>query len=142
MLQQLGVNWTFFIQFGLFVFAITFLSLYVFGPFAKAVEERENQTKGSQDIALETDKKTLELHTEYEVKAREVHGKIQDVYKQMRTEASQEQEKHVQSARKESEVYVEQARSKVRESISAARETLKKETPQIVMALTQKLLGK
>ncbi len=142
MLQQLGVNWTFFIQFGLFVFAITFLSLYVFGPFAKAVEERENQTKGSQDIALETDKKTLELHTEYEVKAREVHGKIQDVYKQMRSEASQEHEKNVQAARKESEVYVEQARSKVRDSISAARETLKKETPQIVMALTQKLLGK
>ena len=142
MLQQLGINWTFFIQFGLFIFAITFLTLYVFGPYAKAVEDREQQTKGSQDQAIEIEKQTLELHSEYEVKAREVHGKIQDVYKQMRTEASQEYEKTVQIARKESEKYVDQVRSEVKKSVSEARETLKKDTPQIVMALTQKLLGK
>ncbi len=142
MLQQLGIDWTFFIQFGLFIFAVTFLTLYVFGPYAKAVEGREQQTKGSQDQAVEFEKQTVELHSEYEHKARDVHGKIQEVYKHMRSEANSEYEKTIKSARTESEAYVEQARSQVKASVASARETLKKETPQIVMALTQKLLGK
>ena len=142
MLQQLGINATFFIQFGLFVFIITFLSMYVFGPYAKAVEAREKQTRGSQDQAVEFEKQAVELHSEYEMKAREVHGKIQDVYRQMRAEANLEYEKVVQSARQDSEKYVEQVRGQVKTAVGAARETLKKDTPQIVMALTQKLLGK
>lgn len=142
MLQQLGINGTFFIQFGLFVFVITFLSLYVFAPYTKAVEEREKQTKGSQDEAVELEKHTIELHSQYEVKAREVHGQIQDVYRQMRAEAGQEYEKTIQAARGESEKFVEQVRAQVKSSVAAARATLTKETPQIVMALTQKLLGK
>ena len=142
MLQQLGINSSFFIQFGLFIFAITFLTLYVFGPYAKAVEDREKQTRGSQDLATEFEKQTIDLHSEFEEKAREVHGKIQDVYKQMRTEATQEYEKTVQAARKESEKHVEEVRTQVKQSVAAARETLKKDTPQIVIALTQKLLGK
>jgi F-type H+-transporting ATPase subunit b len=142
MLQQLGINATVFIQFGLFVFAITFLTLYVFGPFAKAVEEREMQTKGSQDQAVELEKQTVELHSEYEKKAREVHGKIQEVYKLMRADASHEYEKTVQAARKDSDVYVEQIREQIKKSVDTARDVLKKDTPQIVMALTQKLLGK
>lgn len=142
MLQQLGVNSTFFVQFGLFVFAITFLSAYVFAPYAKAVEGREKQTKGSQDEAIEIEKQTIELHSDYEVRAREVHGKIQEVYKLMRVEAGQEYEKTVQAARKESEKHVDQVRAKVKAAVTEARDALKKDTPQIVMALTQKLLGK
>lgn len=142
MLQQLGINSTFYVQFGLFIFAITYLSMYVFGPYAKAVDDRQSQTKGSQDQAVEVEKKTLELHSEYEFKAREVHGKIQDVYKQMRAEANQEYEKTVKVAREESDKYVDQVRAQVKSSVAVAREALKKDTPQIVVALTQKLLGK
>ena len=142
MLHQLGIDSSFFIQFGLFIFAITFLSLYVFGPYTKAVEERVSQTRGSQDLATEFEKQTVELHSEFEEKAREVHSKIQEVYKQMRTEANQEYEKTVQAARLESEKQVDQVRAQVKQSVAVARESLKKDTPQIVMALTQKLLGK
>ena len=142
MLHQLGINSSFFIQFGIFIFAITFLSLYVFGPYAKAVEEREKQTRGSQELATEFDKQSIELHSEFEEKARQVHSKIQEVYKQMRAEAGQEYEKTVQAARKEAEASVERVRAEVKLSVAVAREALKKDTPQIVMALTQKLLGK
>lgn len=142
MLQQLGINSTVFIQFGLFIFSTTFLSLYVFGPYAKAAEDRDAQTRGSQDLAQEFEKQTLDLHTEYESKARAVNNKIQDVYKTMRADVNQEYEKTVQTARKESEKKIEITRLQIKDSVAAARETLKKDTPQIVMALTQKLLGK
>ena len=142
MLQQLGINATVFIQFGLFVFIISFLSIYVFGPYTKALEAREKQTVGSQDQAVEFEKQTLEVHSEYEHKAREVNNRIQEVYKQVRSDANQEYEKVVQVARADAEKYVDQARAQVKEAVTSARESLKKDTPQIVMALTQKLLGK
>ena len=85
MLQQLGFNWTFFIQFGIFIFAITFLALYVFKPYTDAVMARENQTKGSEDLATDLDKKSVELYGQYEKRAREVHSQIQEVYKSART---------------------------------------------------------
>lgn len=142
MLQQLGVNSTFFIQFVVFIAIISFLSIYVFGPYAKAVEDREKQTKGSEDEALDMDKKSVELYSEYETKARQVHGTIQEIYKNARVQAQQEQEKTIQQARSASDLYLNETRKKIKTSVMSAEEVLKKETPQIVMALTNKLLGK
>ncbi len=142
MLQQLGVNSTFFIQFVVFIAIISFLSIYVFGPYAKAVAEREKQTKGSEDDALVMDKHSVELYAEYEKKAREVHSSIQDVYKAARAEAQKEHEKAILAARTESENYLNENRKKIKDAVGAAEDALKKETPQIVIAMTQKLLGK
>ena len=142
MLQQLGVNSTIFIQFVVFVGIISFLSLYVFKPYAQAVEGREKQTKGSEDEALDMDKKSAELYSQYEAKAREVHGSIQEIYKNARAQAQQEYEKAVQQARGDSDRYLNETRQKVRTAVASAQEVLKRETPHIVMALTQKLLGK
>lgn len=142
MLQQLGVNWTIFIQFAVFVGIISFLSIYVFKPYAKAVEGREQQTKGSEEVALDMDKKSVELYGQYESKARQVHGEIQEVYKTARAQAQAEYDKSIQAARAEAEKYLSDTRQKISSAVHTAQETLKKDTPQIVMALTQKLLGK
>jgi len=142
MLQQLGVNWTIFIQFAVFVGIISFLSVYVFKPYANAVEDREKQTKGSEEVALDMDKKSVELYGQYEIKARQVHGEIQDVYKAARAQAQTEYDKSVQSARAEAEKYLGDTRQKISSAVQTAQEALKKDIPQIVMALTQKLLGK
>jgi F-type H+-transporting ATPase subunit b len=142
MLQQLGINETFFIQFGFFIFIITFLSLYVFGPYAKAVDERERQTKGSQGEAAGLDQQASDLYSKYEMRAREIQGQIQEVYRQARSEAQQDYEQTVQQARAQSEGQIERVRAQIRASVASAQESLRVETPQIVMALTNKLLGK
>lgn len=142
MLQQLGINSTIFIQFVIFIGIITFLSLYVFKPYAEAVEAREKQTKGSENEALDMDKKSVELYGQYETKARQIHGSIQEIYKQARSQAQHEFETRIHAARTESEKYLGETRQKISSSVHAAQESLKKDTPQIVMALTQKLLGK
>jgi len=142
MLEQLGFNWTFYIQFVIFIFTISFLSIYVFGPYSKAVEDREKQTKGSEADAVEMDRKSAAIYSEYEIRARQVHGSIQEVYKEARSQAAQEQEKLISAARAEAEKVAEESRGKINAAIRSAEETLKKDVPQIVMALTQKLLGK
>ena len=57
-IQQLGINGTALIQFGIFICAFFFLNLYLFTPYYKALEERENRTLGGEDLALEFQKKS------------------------------------------------------------------------------------
>jgi F-type H+-transporting ATPase subunit b len=142
MLQQLGFNWTFFIQFGLFIFTISFLALYVFKPYNEASKSREQQTKGSEEIATDLEKKSLELYTQYEKKAREVNFQIQDVYRLARQQVATENEKVISNARLEATRVIEENRKKIKEIVTSVKASLRTEIPQIVQALTQKLLGK
>ena len=142
MLQQLGFNWTFFIQFGLFIFTISFLALYVFKPYNEASKSREDQTKGSEDLATDLEKKSVELYTQYEKKARDVNSQIQDVYKLARQQVAIENEKVITSARQEATKVIEENRNKIKENVATVQAALQNEIPQIVQALTHKLLGK
>jgi F-type H+-transporting ATPase subunit b len=142
MLQQLGFNWTFFIQFGLFIFTISFLALYVFKPYSEASKSREDQTKGSEDLATDLEKKSVELYTQYEKKARDVNSQIQDVYKLARQQVAVENEKIITSARLEATKVIEENRNKIKENVATVKAALQNEIPQIVQALTHKLLGK
>ncbi|MFN8846679.1 MAG: hypothetical protein ACK5V3_15420 [Bdellovibrionales bacterium] len=142
MLEQLGFNWTFFVQFALFIFTITYLATYVFKPYTDAALNRENQTKGSEDLAADLEKKSVELYSRYEQTARKVNSDIQDIYKSARQSAAEENEKAIAVARKEASKLAEENRLKIKDSVQSAETKLKQEVPQIVMALTQKLLGK
>jgi F0F1-type ATP synthase membrane subunit b/b' len=142
MLEQLGFNWTFFVQFAMFIFSITFLSLYVFKPYTDAAQSREKQTKGSEDLAADLEKQSTELYAQYEQQARKVNSSIQDIYKTARQLASEENEKTIALARKEAAKLIEENRAKIKLSVQKAEDGLKTDVPQIVIALTQKLLGK
>lgn len=142
MLTQLGINQTVFIQFVIYIAIFSFLSIYVFGPYANAVEVRESKTKGSEELAIEFAKKTTELHSEYEKKAREVHGHIQEIYRQLKQEAMTESEKLVSKARAESQKTLEENRKTLHTALAATTAELKAETTNISLVITNKLLGK
>ena len=52
-LLQLGANETAYIQFFLFIISISFLTIYVYGPYFKANDERLKRTKGADTVAKE-----------------------------------------------------------------------------------------
>lgn len=142
MLTQLGINSTVFIQFIIYIFIFTFLALFVFSPYAKAVEEREKKTKGSDELANEYHKKSMDLHSEYEVQAREVHSHIQEIFKQTKQEAQEEFEKIVSQARQAANQEAEKNRSSLQAALVAASVELKSQTTNISLAITNKVLGK
>lgn len=142
MLTQLGINETVFFQFIIYIGVFTFLALYVFGPYAQAVEARENKTKGSEDLASEFNKKTTDLQNEYELKAREVHGKIQNIYKQLKQEATADYEKIISLAKQESQKVLSENRKSLQTALAATAAELKSETTNISLVITNKLLGK
>ena len=141
-LFQLGVNKTYFIQFAIFVFALLVLTQFVFKDFVQLLEKREHQTKGSENIANEEQKKSAEMHRAFEEKARGISGQIKTIFDTYRSEANQEFEKIISKARGESNQLIEESRKKVNLEINDAAKKLALEAPEVAKAMTSKLLSK
>lgn len=141
-LQAFGINSTAFIQFFIFLTTFTFLVMFVFGPYVQAVTDRESKTKGSEEIALEIKNKALELHASYQDKAKEVHGKINEVYSDAKATTGKEYESIVTKAKDEASKLLETNRQKIMKSIEVAAAQLKEESTQIALLVSKKLIGK
>jgi F-type H+-transporting ATPase subunit b len=141
-IHQLGINQTAIVQFAIFICMFFVLSLYLFTPYYKALEERENRTLGGEDLALEFQKKSTELHSEYQMKAKEVTKKIKDIYDAHRGDAVKEYDVIVGKAREEAGVLLDSNNKKITQAIQSTAATLRTETSSVAMAITQKLLGK
>lgn len=139
-LQQFGINETFFYQLVIFLIAITSLSLLVFKPYLAALEQRESRTKGGEELATELQKAAADLRVQYETRAREVSGQIKSIYDDYRSQASKEQEHIVGRARGESQKLVDEARSKVSIELSEATKKIKEDAPKVAQAMVEKLL--
>lgn len=142
LLSALGINSLAIVQFGIFVLIFVFLTVYVFGPYLKAAEERQNRTKGGEELAEEFQGKTIDLQARYEQQARDINGRIQDVFQKNRAEALVEYDRVVGQARKEAGELVEKNRQAISRAVDAAAAELKSQTPQMALAITNKLLGK
>jgi len=142
MLHQLGINETVFVQFVLYIVAFPLLHILVFKPFARAQEERQNRTKGSEQLSYEFHQKAAEIQAEYQRRVREVNGIIQEVFSQAKGEASREQEEILQAAKGEAQKISDENHKKIATLIAEASKDLQGQASQLSMAVTQKLLGK
>ncbi len=142
MLQQLGVNSTVFFQFIIYILVFPLLHILVFKPFAKAQEQRQNRTKGSEQLSYEFQQKTAELQAEYQRRAREVNGTIHEIFTDAKTAGAAEQEKIISSARQEAQKMTDENNKKISMLVAEAGKDLHGQASQLAMAVTQKLLGK
>jgi F-type H+-transporting ATPase subunit b len=138
--NQLGINTTAAFQFVLFAIALIFLSKVVFGPYAHAYEERQRRTKGGEDLALEYQGKSVELHSAYETKMRELNNEIKAIVDSAKTQANKEYETVVSGVRAESEKLVQTNRSQLVSAVQSASQELKSQTTAVALAITNKLL--
>lgn len=141
-LEQLGIDQTIFIQFAIVIIAFLALSQIAFAPYAKALELREEKTKGGEDLAKELQKKATDLKKAYEAKAREVNGEIKKIFDTYISDASKEHNHIISSARNESEKLVEETRSRVEIELVNATKKAKEEVPQLSSLISQKMLAK
>ncbi|WP_413576390.1 hypothetical protein ACLVWU_18580 [Bdellovibrio sp. HCB290] len=139
---QLGINSTAGIQFVFFAIALLFLTKVVFGPYAHALEERQNKTKGGEDLALEYQAKSVELSSEYEGKIRELNSEIKNIVDASKNEANKQYETLVAKSRSEADQLVNSNRSKITSAVESATKELKAQTQTVALAITSKLLGK
>ena len=142
MLQQLGINETVFLQFVIYIISFPLLHILVFKPFSAAHEERQNRTKGSEQLSYEFQQKATELQTTYQQKVREVNQSIQEIFNRAKSEATEDQEKIITAARAAAQNKTDENNKKLSTMVSSVAEDLRKETSQLSLAVTQKLLGK
>jgi len=141
-ITKLGINQTAFIQFAIFGFTLFILSKFVFGPFAAVAKEREFKTKGAGDIAEEFQQKTVELHSEYQHKAREANSIVREIFEKEKAEAIKEYDKILSKAREEANSELHEKRRVILHSLHGALESVKSQSSGVAMAITTKLLGK
>ena len=141
-IQQIGINQTAFIQFVIFTLTVVFLVQFVFKPFAEAAEQRENQTKGGEELAVELQKQAVETAKTYESKLREQTDKLRSIFDTHKKQASSEADILVTKARSEAEALLETNRKKIEQNIQAVSQELKAQAPAVALSITQKLIGK
>ena len=139
-LEQLGLNHTYFIQFAVFVFALLILSQFVFKDFLALYERRENETTGTEGLALEEIQKAKALSENYESVARNINGQIKEIFDTYREEASAEYQKIVSRARLEATRLIEENRSRVTVELGEATQKLQSELPALAQAVVKKLV--
>lgn len=142
LLHALGINQLAILQFCIFVIIFSFLTFYVFVPFARANEERQKRTKGGESLAEEYHQKAVELNSQYQDKAREVNSHIHTIFQKNKSAAAAEYDLIVGKARGEASEVVEKNRQRITQSVAAAREELRAQTTTVALAITNKLLGK
>lgn len=141
-LNQLGINQSLFLHLIIFIFAYVVLAKFLFGPYFRALEERDKRTKGGEDLAAELHKQADDLRTAYEQKARQVSSEVKTIFDEYRTDASKEVDGIVTRARADSQKLVEEARSRVTVEIADAERKLRDEIPGVIQTITTKLLPK
>ena len=88
-LLQLGANETAFIQFIIFIIVISYLTVFVYGPYYKAWDQRMQQTKGADQVAQETQDEAKKIESVYQIRAREINEKVKSVFDASRKQASE-----------------------------------------------------
>ena len=140
-LLQLGANKTAFIQFVLFVVSIGFLTLYVYGPYFKAYDERLKRTKGADTVAKEAADEAKNLALIFQTKARETNEKIKSVFDHKKNEAGLLSAEILSAAKTTAEKNIAAARVDIENQKTKAQVDVQSLASEISAQLKQKFEG-
>jgi F0F1-type ATP synthase membrane subunit b/b' len=140
-LLQLGANETMFIQFGIFVVTISVLTVFVFGPFFKAYDQRLQQTKGADQVANETQNEAKKLEAIYKTKAREINEKIKNVFDESKNAGVAKINDIVGAGKATIGTSTEAARVKIKAQKSNAEKEIAQISQDVANEISKKLTG-
>ncbi len=140
-LIQLGANQTAFIQFGLFIITITFLTVVVYGPFFKAYDQRVKQTKGADQVANETQDEAKKLEQIFQVRAREINEKVKTIFEDSRKQGAEAASISLGKAKDFASLSVETARKELENQKAIAQQSIKTISEEVSQEIAKKLTG-
>jgi F0F1-type ATP synthase membrane subunit b/b' len=140
-LLQLGANETVFIQFVIFIVAISFLTVFVYGPFFKAYDQRLQQTKGADQVAYETQDEAKKIEQIYKSKAREINDKIKTIFEENRKVGSDKAANILSAAKINAQTQTEAARELVENQKTSAQKDISIISSEVANEISKKLSG-
>ena len=140
-LLQLGANKTAFVQFFIFAISITILTIFVFGPYFNANDQRLQNTEGAEDITKNTIEKSKKLNLVYQTKARAINDQIKAVFDTEKLQAMKTSEDLIKSAKAESESMLNKARTEIDNNKKQAKQQVVTLSHEISEQLFKKFEG-
>ncbi len=140
-LSQLGANGTAFIQFFIFIVAISFLTIVVYNPFFKAYDQRHKLTKGADQVAFETQDEAKKLTQIYAARAREINEKLNNIFNMSKTDSLKSTAIILDAAKISVEQTTETARKDIQAKKSSAEQQIKTVSQEVSDFIVQKMTG-
>jgi F-type H+-transporting ATPase subunit b len=136
---SLGVDYTVFIQFGIFVVLFAVLKVVWFKKLREVIIERENQTVKLQKNSEDINREALNLQDKYNDLLSEVYAKAQDKLHEEKDSITEELQKKYKSVEKEVHEVEEEEIKKVKEELSKTKDQIFSEKENLTNQLISKL---
>ena len=140
-LRQLGANETAFIQFIIFIVSISFLTVFVYGPYYRAYDQRLKQTKGADLVATETQEEAKKIESIFQSRAREINQKIKTIFDNSRNQASVKMNSTLEQAKTKATELIEGARKETEHQKQLAQKDISTISNEIAAEISKKLTG-
>lgn len=141
-ISSLGIDYTLFIQLGIYLATFVVLYLLVFKPYFKASEERRELTSGSLESAEKSEEMIKKTEEKYQTRARQINDEIALVFKEQRALAVKEAEKLNEEASLKSKEIMNQAQQKLSDQLEQAQINFELMTKEVSAVIVQQLLTK
>lgn len=121
---------------------IWFCMRYIWPPMVRAMEERRQRIAEGLAASEEADKKLEQAKAEVAQELEHARGQASEIVSQAERRATQVRDEAKQEAVAERERQVAAAEAEIQQSSNQARESLRNEVAELVVAGAEKLVGK
>ncbi len=139
---MISLDYTLFIQIGLFLLLWFLLSRFVFHPFLRMFEAREQKTEGIKSEAQSLADEAERLKAAYEQAIRKANEEGNAIKDSIRQEALQTRENLLAQAREETARFLQAARDEIEQDMQEGRQAAMIEAEGIATQMAEKILAR
>jgi F-type H+-transporting ATPase subunit b len=138
----IDLDYTVFIQLGVFILTALILSRFLFRPFLSMRAARSEGIEGARDEAARMEDQAKAQVVDYETRFAKAKTNANDERAKVRNEAAEREREITDAARRETETAVEGARKTLNVEADAARKSLEPRAQEIARTIASKVLGR
>ena len=141
-MDNMTLDWTIGVQFGMFMFAILILNLVLFKPVLRTIEERRSRTAGAEEEAETLTKKTeIKVHS-YERRMAAARQRAAEERRRVVKEGTDREKQLLDEARRKAAAIIEEAGQKVASEREAAQQALSTQVQALAVEIASKVSGR
>lgn len=140
-LEQLELNYTFFIQFAIVFVLFLFLSKVYFKPFLHLIELRHQKTVEDAKTAAQLTEKAEQKYKEYLAKLNSERQETRKIFDQMVMDAKKEEAVILQAARDEAKKITQETLESFEKQKASLKTQLQKDVEELSKSLVNKLIS-
>ena len=139
---MIDIDYSIFIQIGLFLLIWFFLARFVFIPFQRLLGEREQRTEGMKAEAEKLLEEAEQLRIQYEDIITKAKGEGNSIKEGIRQEALLAREELLTKAQEDAARFLQTARQQIQEEMQKGRQLAVQEAEVIAQAMAEKILAR